>query len=209
MLIVEDEPLMGALLAEVLLANNFEVCHAGNVTEARTAIRTFDPDGILLDIALGDGPSGLDLAHVLAAQRPDIAIIFLTRHPDPLTAGLGMDELPAGCGFLRKDMVRDTGYLLHSIDAVMTDNPRRARHDLDHAKPLSELSAKHIEVLRLMAMGYTNEHIARIKDVAQSTVERWTVEVFRELGIGTKDILNPRVEAVRHFIAAAGIPERP
>lgn len=208
MLIVEDEHLMGALLAEVLESHNFETCNASTVTEARRAIRTFDPDGVLLDISLGDGPSGLDLAHALSVKRPDIAIIFLTRHPDPVTAGLGPDELPSGCGFLRKDMVRDTEYLLASIDAVMTDNPRRARHDLDHAKPLSELSAKHIEVLRLMSMGYTNEHIAQEKDVARSTVERWTIDVFRELGIDTRGSLNPRVEAVRQFIAAAGIPER-
>lgn len=208
-LIVEDEPLMGALLSEVLVAHSFEVCHVANVTDARAAIRTFDPDGILLDISLGDGPSGLDLAHVLAVRRPDIAIIFLTRHPDPLAAGIGPEELPAGCGFLRKDMVRDTEYLLGAIDAVMTDNPSQARHDLEHPQPLAGLSAKHVEVLRLMAMGYTNEQIARVKDVAQSTVERWTVEVFRDLGIDSKEGLNLRVEAVRRFIAAAGMPERP
>lgn len=209
MLIVEDEPLMGALLAEALVAHRFEVLLATDVTQARAAIRTFDPDGILLDISLGDGPSGLDLAHVLAVRRPDIAIIFLTRHPDPLAAGIGLEELPAGCGFLRKDMVRDTVYLLGAIDAVMTDNPLQARHDLEHGQPLGALSAKHVEVLRLMAMGYTNEHIARMKEVAQSTVERWTVEVFRDLGVDTKGSLNPRVEAVRRFIAAAGMPERP
>lgn len=209
MLIVEDEPLMGALLAEVLQAHHFEVLVAVDVTQARTAIRTFDPDGILLDISLGDGPSGLDLAHVLAARRPDIAIIFLTRHPDPVAAGMGLEELPAGCGFLRKDMVRDTEYLLGAIDAVMMDNPLQARHDLEHEQPLGMLSAKHVDVLRLMAMGYTNEYIAGVKDVAQSTVERWTVEVFRDLGIDSGEGLNPRVEAVRRFIAAAGMPERP
>lgn len=73
MLIVEDEPLMGSLLADALMAHKFEVQIAANVKEAREAVSSFDPDGILLDISLGDGPSGLDLAHVLAAQRPDIA----------------------------------------------------------------------------------------------------------------------------------------
>lgn len=208
MLIVEDEPLMASLLAEVLEGHDFVVETAHDVLAARAAVRSFDPDGILLDISLGDGPSGLDLAHVLAMQRPDIALIFLTKHPDPRTAGLDDAELPAGCGFLRKDRVRDTAYLLESIDSVMKEQPRDARHDLDPAKPLGNLSAKHVDVLRLMATGYTNDHIAKIKGSSLSTVERWTAEIFKELGIDTKGVVNPRVEAVRRFIAAAGIPDR-
>jgi len=208
MLIVEDEPLMASLLADLLVSKGFVAETAEDVIEARSAIRTFDPDGILMDISLGDGPSGLDLARVLAVQRPDIAIIFLTKHPDPRTAGIDESDLPAGCGFLRKDRVRDTDYLLESIESVMADRPRDVRHDKDPSKPLAALSAKHVEVLRMMATGYTNEHIARVKGVAVSTVERWTAEIFKELGIGSKGAMNPRVEAVRQFIAAAGIPDR-
>ena len=208
MLIVEDEPLMASLLADMLVGHNFNVQTAQDVVQARSAIREFDPDAILMDISLGDGPSGLDLARVLARQRPDITIVFLTKHPDPRTAGLEAEDVPEGCGFLRKDRVRDTDYLLESIEAVMTDRPREARHDMDPDKPLDGLSSKHIDVLRLMATGYTNEHIAKVKGVALSTVERWTAEIFRDLGIDAKGGVNPRVEAVRQFIAAAGIPER-
>ena len=70
---------MASLLAEVLFGHGFAAETAQDVIEARAAIRHFDPDGILMDISLGDGPSGLDLARVLAGQRPDIAIIFLTK----------------------------------------------------------------------------------------------------------------------------------
>lgn len=199
---------MASLLADLLVSKGFVAEIAEDVIVARSAIRDFDPDGILMDISLGDGPSGLDLARVLAVQRPDIAIIFLTKHPDPRTAGINESDLPAGCGFLRKDRVRDTDYLLESIESVMADRPRDVRHDMDPSKPLAALSAKHIEVLRMMATGYTNEHIARVKGVAVSTVERWTAEIFKELGIGSKGAMNPRVEAVRQFIAAAGIPDR-
>lgn len=208
LLVVEDEPLMATLLAETLMANGFEVDCASNVKQARRSISHFDPDGILLDISLGEGPSGLDLAHVLAHQRPDIAIIFLTRHPDARTPGPDGMDVPDGCGFLRKDRIRDTEYLLSSIHAVMTDRPHEARHDLEGADVLSALSTKHIEVLRLMALGYTNEYIARAKGVAQSTAERWTVEVFRQLAIDKQADINPRVEAVRLFVASAGVPER-
>jgi hypothetical protein len=39
-------------------------------------------------------------------------------------------------------------------------------------------------------------------------VERWNIEIFRALDINTKGIINPRVEAVRMFVAAAGVPDR-
>ena len=208
LLVVEDEPLMASLLAQALTVAGFEVETASDVLEARASVREFDPDGVLLDISLGDGPSGLDLAHVLHMQRPDIAIIVLTKYPDPRIAGVTTNELPPNCGFLRKDMVKDTEYLLEAINTVLTDRPKDVRHDLDPSKPLSQLSPKHLDVLRLMATGYTNEFIAQLKGTSQSTVERWSMEIFRALGIDTKGNVNPRVEAARRFIAAAGVPDR-
>jgi DNA-binding NarL/FixJ family response regulator len=208
LLVVEDEPLMSSLLAQALAGAGFVVETAADVLQARAAVRNFDPDGVLLDISLGDGPSGLDLAHVLHAQRPDIALIVLTKYPDPRVAGVTVGDLPPNCGFLRKDLVKDTDYLLEAINAVLTDRPKDVRHDLDPSKPLSQLSPKHLEVLRLMAMGFTNEFIGQTKGASQSTVERWTAEIFRALGIETRGNLNPRVEAVRQFISAAGVPDR-
>jgi DNA-binding NarL/FixJ family response regulator len=199
---------MASLLSNALDAAGFEVKTAGNVLAARAAISTFDPDAVLLDISLGDGPSGLDLAHSLHAQRPDIAILVLTRLPDPRLAGIPVEELPPRCGFLRKDLVRDTEYLLDAVNAVLVDRHNEVRQDIDMSKPLGGLTTKQIEVLRLMATGFTNEFIAQIKGVSHSTVERWTVEIFRALDIRTKSSINPRVEAVRQFIAAAGIPDR-
>lgn len=207
--VVEDEVLMANLLADVLRAQNFDVRTAGDVAEARVAIRDFDPDVVLLDISLGVGPTGLDLAFVLHRQRPDIAILFLTKHPDERTAGASPEELPLNAGFLRKDRVRDTEYLLESIESVLQDQPLHVRHNRDPLKPLGTLSDKHLDVLRMVSMGYTNDHIAMLKRVNVSTVERWLAEVFKSLGILAGGEINPRVEAVRQFVAAAGIPKRP
>jgi DNA-binding NarL/FixJ family response regulator len=208
LLVVEDEPLMASLLASALTSAGFAVETASDVLAAREAVRNFDPDAVLLDISLGDGPSGLDLAHVLNRQRPDIALIVLTKFPDPRTAGVETTLLPPNCGFLRKDRVRDTEYLLESIEAALNDRTSEIRQDSDGTHPLAPLSVKHLEVLRLMATGYTNDYIAKLKDASQSTVERWNIEIFRALDINTKGNINPRVEAVRMFVAAAGVPDR-
>ena len=71
------------------------------------------------------------------------------------------------------------------------------------------LTPKQHEVLRLMALGYTNAAVARLTNAAESSVERWAAGIFKALGIDTKGDINPRVEAVRRFIGSAGLPERP
>ena len=208
-LIVEDEDLLASLLCDTLVTHGFVVETASNVVEARQAVRDFDPDAVLLDITLGEGPTGVDLAYALHQQHPDVAIIFLTKHPTPKAAGLSKSDLPPNCGFLRKDLVRDTDYLLACINAVMTDRADGVRHDREATGLVSGLDAKHLEVLRLIALGYTNEQIGKVTGASQTSVERWCAEVFRGLDIDTKGPVNPRVEAARRYIAVAGIPDRP
>lgn len=209
MLVVEDEALMSSLLADVLTAVGFEVDVASNVLDARESVRAFDPDLALLDISLGGGPSGLDLAVVLHASRPDIALIFLTKHPDRRTAGLDGADVPPGAGFLRKDMVTDTEYLLEAIESVLTEQASKVRHDLDPNRPLARLTSRQVDVLHLAAQGLTNAAIAREGHVSERSVEMQMHAIFRAFGIAAHGDLNPRVEAIRHYIAAAGMPARP
>lgn len=208
LLVVEDDALTASLLSDALRAQGFEVSTSATASDALIKVERFDPDAALLDINLGDGPSGIDLGHVLGRTRPDVALVFLTKHPDLRTAGIVEDELPVGCGFLSKDRVRDTEYLANAIDAVLTERTRDVRHDRDPSKPLGQLTAKQLEIMRLIAMGYTNESIAAIRGVGRSSVERWAKEIFQSLGIDTAGELNPRVEATRMFIEAAGLPRR-
>lgn len=209
LLVVEDEPLMSSLLAEVLTTAGFEVDVASNVIDALESARDFDPDVALLDIALGEGPSGLDLARVLDHKRPDIALVFLTRHPDRRTAGLDTGDVPKGCGFLRKDMVANTQYLIKAIEQVLADHSGEVRHDLAEDRPLAELTPKQLDVLRMAAQGLTNTAIAQRRHTSERAVEALLHAIFVTLGIQTHGDVNPRVEAVRQYIDGAGMPDRP
>ena len=206
---VEDESLMSSLLVEMLESVGFKAAAASNVVEARRLVESFDPDAVLLDISLGEGPSGLDLGYILQRSRPDIALIFLTRHAEHLAAGFAKDDLPSGCGFLRKDRVRDTQYLIEAIEAVLADRGEEVRPGLEPGLVELALTAKQVDVLRLMALGYTNAAIGRERQAAESSVERWVAGIFKALAIESKGDVNPRVEAVRRYVRAAGLPERP
>jgi DNA-binding NarL/FixJ family response regulator len=209
LLVVEDEPLTAALLTQILASTGFIVESVCDVAGARQAVRNFDPDCVLIDISLGPGPSGADLAYALAEERPDIALLFLTRHPDLRTAGLSKDDMPAHCGFVRKDLVQDADYLLQAIEQVLRDQSREVRHDNDPHRPLGDLSEQQVEILRLMALGYTNDAIAQMKGAGRSTVERWVAGILKTMDIDPRGAVNPRVEAVRRYVLVAGIPDRP
>ena len=61
----------------------------------------------------------------------------------------------------------------------------------------------------MAAQGLTNAAIARERHVSERSVEMLLHSVFQALGIATHGDVNPRVEAIRHYIDAAGMPERP
>ena len=124
LLIVEDEPLMASLLEGSLTNAGFIVTAAADVESGRRAVDTFDPDIVLLDISLGDGPTGVHLAHALRKTRPDIAVLILTKHPDAKSASREGLDLPPNVGFLRKHLVNDVTYLIDAIEKVLADQPQ-------------------------------------------------------------------------------------
>lgn len=207
LLVVEDEPMVASLLREALAAADFNVMVAHSALEATTAARSFDPDIAVLDINLGDGGNGVDLAYILGRQYPGIAIVFLTKHPDLRTAGFGKADVPAGSGFIRKDMITDSKHIVSAIEEVVA-NQHRVRQDADPERPLGALTAAQIEVLRMVSQGFTNAEIAKRRDTTVRAVERLLNAVFVALDIEVDGPINPRVEAVRRFISAAGTPER-
>ena len=208
LLVVEDEPLMASLLAESLSAANFTVETAPDAAKARKVIDRFDPDILLLDISLGDGPSGVHLAHAVHETRPDIAILILTKHPDAKSATADGLELPPNVGFLRKHLVNDISYLLNAIEKVLTDRHSEVRQDQPVTSPIAQVCSQAIKVLALVAQGYNNTEIALRMDLSIKSVERWIETIYRELQIDSKGAINPRVEAARQYYLIAGISHR-
>lgn len=207
LLLVEDEPMVAALLRETLVTAGFDVLIAYSALEAKASAKKFDPDIAILDINLGAGPTGVDLAFLLHKSYPGIALALLTKHPDLRTAGFDKDDAPPGCGFIRKDMVTNSRHIVEAIEAVVASR-ESFREDIDPSRPLSNLTSAQIEALRLVAQGYTNTEIAKRRNTSVRAVEQLLGAVFSNLGIDVDGPINPRVEAVRRFITAAGTPER-
>ncbi|MES5816528.1 response regulator transcription factor [Streptomyces sp. RG80] len=81
-LVVEDEESIADVLAIALRFHGFEVMVAGTVREALTLVERTRPDVALLDVMLPDG-DGRALGRRFRAERPDLALVFLTARDSP------------------------------------------------------------------------------------------------------------------------------
>ena len=200
-LIVEDDDFMRNLLASYLEKSNFEVAMATNALEAKRAIHDFDPDAVLLDIELGIGPSGLDIADRLTVDRPDIAVVFLTNLSDARFANRNSIDLPPHAAYLNKTMLSDPELVVRALEAVLNERDiREFRHDQLEDRPFSTLSKTQIQVLRLIAEGKTNAQIAKERNRSLAATESLVTRTLKALDIEGNADLNVRVLAARAFL---------
>lgn len=207
-LVVEDDSLMGSLMAGALTNEGFDAACATSALDAKKRLKSFDPDVVLVDIDLGEGPSGIEFIQMVRKTRPDIAAVLLSKHADTESAGYKPSDVPDGVAYLRKSLVHDARALISSIDEAARGNSERLRQDRESKGALDLLTKSQREILHMMALGLSNAEIARRRDVSVSNVEQRVSEIFRAFGISSTGRFVPRVEAIRRYIVVCGVPER-
>ena len=206
-LVVEDEPLIRGLIAAILEADGFVVRTAGSTAEARKVADDFDPDIAILDIELGDGPTGVDLALILRQKFPEIVLVFLTHIPEPRVVGIENRSIPKNAAYLVKYRMADPGVLRQAIEAAVREKVSKDFRDdknLEHS--LSEVSRSQLSVLQMVALGLSNQQIAAERGTTVRAVENLVKRAFEAAGIDVETSNNPRVTAAREFIKVAGMP---
>lgn len=207
-LVVEDDALLASLVKKTLEESGFLVETASETAKARKKVHAFDPDLVLLDLALGDGPSGVHLAHALHDTRPDIAVLVLTKYSDAKSISFQAQELPNSVGFIRKQLIAEPGQLVDAIEQVLADRAFAVRHDKQDAGPFATLPKRGQEVLRLLAESCSNQEIANRLEISIKSVERWIDRIYKELGIETSGATNPRVAAATKYLREIGAADK-
>lgn len=204
-LVVEDDALLRELLAVALERHGFSVDTAASASDAKRSFSRGDHDALVLDINLGPGPNGFDLAEVLRQQAPHVAIVFLTNVPDPRFVGRAPEDVPKGVAYLRKSSLGDVDALIVALDSALRGSGIDGlRQDRDPDRPLASLTRKQIAVLSLVAAGKSNAQIAEERGVSVKAIEDTISRAAQSLGIDTQDEGNIRVAAARRFLAATG-----
>ncbi len=182
------------------------VAEAANGEEAVQQSAKVVPDIVLMDITM-PVLSGLEATREIKKQNPAIKVLVLTMHEDESYLH---QMLHAGAsGYVPKKAadvellaaIRATYRGEHFIHSSMTAGLVAGLRDKEVVSPVESggddrLSGREREVLRLLAMGHTNQQIAEKLYLSVKTVETYKARVKEKLG------LQGRAELVRYAIQA-------
>jgi DNA-binding LytR/AlgR family response regulator len=125
-LIVEDEFIIAANLRQVLVDLGYDVIgHAFDANEALDLLRQNVVDLVLIDIRLGSGMDGIELAGLIRAEST-APFVFLTSHSDSNTVSRAKEVHPAG--YLLKPF--NKAEVFATIEIVLAN--REAAKQVDH-----------------------------------------------------------------------------
>ena len=115
-LIVEDDSFLQMTLAQALESANFEiVARVATPIDAIKAAKSGQVDVAILDLDLGPGASGIDVAHALRQNNERIGLILLTSYTDPRISDPNSRALPKGTIFLTKSGITEIRDLSSAI----------------------------------------------------------------------------------------------
>jgi two-component system response regulator NreC len=200
--VVDDHAVVRAGLRLLLDAEaDIEVVgEAGTTHDAVFELRAQQPDVVLLDVVM-PGESGIEGLPKLLHEAPGAKVLILSMQDDPSYV---RQAFAAGaCGYVLKEAadvevvaaVREIAaggrYVHPALGArlVAADVEERAAAEAD---PLSE---REREVLRLLALGHTNQEIAQQLYISVRTAETHRAHIMQKLR------LSSRAELVRHALA--------
>lgn len=203
-LLVDDDPLVASLIEALLTAEGFQVVTCASATAAREQLQTFDPDLAILDVNLGEGPTGLQLGYVINRLHPDVALMYLTRYPTALLTNSAMADHVAQHTVLAKDDVTDTSVLLRGIEDALRGRDARSATAVSGDDAVTRLTGTQLEVLRLVSEGMTNAAIAAKRHTSERAVEKQLKSIYDTLGVAAGRDQNARVLSAMKYAQAMG-----
>jgi DNA-binding NarL/FixJ family response regulator len=186
--LVDDHPVVRGGLRALLTASGVEVVgEAATVDEAVASVRESRPDVVLMDLQLADGGDGVTATVAIGALPTPPRVLILTTYDTDADI---LRAVEAGAaGYLLKDAAPQV--LLDAVAAAARGEtvlaPQVATRLMARVRePASDLSARELEVIGLVADGLSNRDIARRLFVSEATVKSHLVHVFTKLGVASR-----------------------
>lgn len=208
LVVVEDEPLFRDLLVSALEASGEFVVEAAfdSGEAAFDHVVEIAPDVAVLDINLAGSMNGVQLGVQLRRAVPTIGIMLLSSLADPTVLASLPPDVAGGWSYLLKGSASDVESVARAIRGaasglMVIDPVLIAGVGRDQSGPITRLTARQVEVLQLIAEGYTNRAIAERMYVTEKSVENHLSRVYSALDIDASDKgMHPRVQAVLMYL---------
>jgi two-component system, NarL family, response regulator NreC len=197
--LADDHPVVRSGLRMLLEAHeDIEVVsEVGDVDGARRSVLGHKPTVLVLDLNMPGG-SSLEALPAIMTSSPDTSVVVLTMQEDPAFA---REALRSGArGYVLKQAAGTE--LVQAIRAAAGGgtwlNPelgaRMAAAPSTPAGPPGDLTDRELDVLRLIALGHTNNEIAEQLYLSVRTVETHRAHIQQKLGMSS------RAELVRYAL---------
>ena len=205
LILVEDDAFTRATLGDALVLQGFDVkARVATAAEALAAQNEFDPQVAVLDLDLGIGPTGIDVAIALRSRNPRIGIVFLTTYKDPRLIESNLPSLPEGAIYLNKMEMSSTSAIAAQISSALLKPLTRRTFPWNRNSPLSALSTLQIEIMKEIAEGLSTSEIARARGVSEQAIDKSISRISKHLGIPKSVDTNQRVQIVRAYFENKG-----
>ena len=197
-LICDDQTVVREGLAAILSTDDeIEVVGlARNGEEALALAATDRPDVVLMDLNM-PVMNGIQATQRLRLRHPAVRVLVLTTYADDAWV---MDAIRAGAaGYLLKDTRRDdlvaaikgTAEGKSFLDPAVAGTLMRQMTAEPAARPVDAgqvdaLTERELDVLRLLAQGYSNPEIAQRMHLAAGTVRNYVSTILQKLGVGDR-----------------------
>lgn len=196
-LVVDDQSFTAATMQAALAGRGLECRAVSSAREAVTLLAEWEPAVAVLDLDLGAGPTGIDLAHALRRDLPRLGIVMLTTYRDPRLVVAGLPALPVGALYRCKQDLTDIGLLVDAIRLLERSPLERRPSERAVSGPTAALTDTQIEVLLAVGDGITTAQIAAQRGVSVSAIEQTITRICQGLGIAKDPALNQRVQLVQ------------
>jgi DNA-binding NarL/FixJ family response regulator len=207
-IVVEDDDFTRLMIATALKAQGLEIIlTTGEASSALEKAQELKPELAILDLHLGKGPTGIDLAVALRRVLPRVGILMLTSFEDPRLLNPNLPKLPFGGVYLTKKSVGEIEVLNDAISKAI-DHKTWSGSSAPLPQALSsvaKLTDTQLETLRLMAQGLSNAEIAKRRFLTEKSVETSIARLAKTMGLSQDPGKNQRVHMAKVYFRALGV----
>jgi DNA-binding NarL/FixJ family response regulator len=205
-MLVENNQLLLLLVSNLIKTyplNLINSCASFEV--ALEAFKKNTPEVVVLDLDLGDGPNGYELALIMRQINPELGIVFYSSFNDERFIIKRNSQKLNKYVFLRKNQIINDDAIYEAIKQALekiTDNSKYSNQEI--AKYYENFNEREIELMNYVASGFSNKKIASLFKIEIKSCENAISRLAKKLNLPQEDSTNQRILITRKYLEFCG-----